>query len=431
MGIPQSIAGTSTPWHWLESRRVRHALLWTSVALAIAFLLTTSVFGVGRPKGKFFGTHDFTYFYSGGRCFIHGENPYNEATLRARSEGELGSHPYRDESTVRVYGGFAYPPSSAPFFALLSLPDFNTSRLINGAINAICFGWFAWLLWWVARREGVLDRRWGWIVMTACTAFVFASPFSSHAMWNGQTSLLAMTLTFAAWWCWQNDRWVIAGLLLALASFKPPFCAFLVLMLVYNRAWKPLFASIGFGLALMSMAAYQQGPVGMMHNWLGAVKVYANYHTNLPDFLQSFGMRSLLSAAGWKTVPSLALLALVLFGTLLWQSKRFTSFETMCLGLIISLMFINAHNYDLIVLTPILAAVLFRFGTTMPRIALTLFVVAALCFPMRAMKALEGLPEFLIRWREMLLIAATLAWVWWMTKNTPTLPRHSAASTTA
>jgi hypothetical protein len=67
----------------------------------------------------------------------------------------------------------------------------------------------------------------------------------------------------------------------------------------------------------------------------------------------------------------------------------------------------------------------------MPRIALTLFVVAALCFPMRAMKALEGLPEFLIRWREMLLIAGTLAWVWWMTKNTPTLPRHSAATASA
>lgn len=70
----------------------------------------------------------------------------------------------------------------------------------------------------------------------------------------------------------------------------------------------------------------------------------------------------------------------------------------MYLGLIISLMFINAHNYDLIVLTPILAAVLFRFGTAMPRIALTLVVVAALYFAMRTMMALEGLPELLIRW---------------------------------
>ena len=37
-------------------------------------------------------------------------------------------------------------------------------------------------------------------------------------------------------------------------------------MLVYSRAWKLLIASIGFGIALLSMAAYQQGPIGMMHN---------------------------------------------------------------------------------------------------------------------------------------------------------------------
>lgn len=429
MGKTPAIGGTQVAQSWLESPRLHRAVLWCSVALALAFLLATSMFGVGRPKGKHFGTHDFTYFYAGGRCFIHGENPYDEATLRARSEGELGKHPYRDESTVRVYGGFAYPPSSAPFFALLSLPDFNISRLINGGINLACFAWFAWLLWWLGRQHGVPDRRWGWIVMTACTAFVFASPFSSHAMWNGQTSLLALTLTFAAWWCWQNDRWVVAGFLLALASFKPPFCAFLVLMLIYNRAWKPLLASIAFGLALLSMAAIQQGPVGMMQNWLGAVKVYANYHTNLPDFLQSFGMRSLLSAAGWKTVPSLAIVALALFALLLWQSRRFTGFETMCLGLIISLMFINAHNYDLIVLTPILAAVLFRYGTTLPRIAITLLVVAALCFPMRAMKAMDSLPEFLIRWREILLMLGTLGWVWWMShQSAPTAPAKPAAA---
>ncbi len=427
MGETPAIRASRSTWHWLDDPRLHRVILCVAIALSVAFLLTTSVFGVGRPKGKHFGTHDFTYFYAGGRCFLHGENPYDEATLRARSEGELGKHPYRDESTVRVYGGFAYPPSSAPLFALLSLPDFNVSRLINGGINLACFAWFAWLLWWVAKQQGVPERHWGWVVMTACTAFAFASPFSSHAMWNGQTSLLAMTLTFAAWWCWQRDRWVIAGLLLALASFKPPFCAFLVLTLVYNRAWKPLFASIGFGLALLSMAAIQQGPAGMLHNWLGAVKVYANYHTNLPDFLQSFGMRSLLSAAGWKTVPSLAIVALAVFALLLWQSKRFTSFETMCLGLIASIMLINAHNYDLIVLTPILAAVLFRFGSTLPRIAITLFIIAALCLPMRAMKALDGLPEFLIRWREMLLVVGTLTWVWWMVRhpletNKPTAP---------
>lgn len=79
----------------------------------------------------------------------------------------------------------------------------------------------------------------------------------------------------------------------------------------------------------------------------------------------------------------------------------------MYLGLIISLMFINAHNYDLIVLTPILAAVLFRFGTAMPRIALSLVGIAAVYFRMRAMKALEGLPELRIRWREMLMTAGT------------------------
>lgn len=38
--------------------------------------------------------------------------------------------------------------------------------------------------------------------MTACNTLVFASPFSFHAMWSGQASLLAMTFTFGAWWCW-------------------------------------------------------------------------------------------------------------------------------------------------------------------------------------------------------------------------------------
>lgn len=44
---------------------------------------------------------------------------------------------------------------------------------------------------------------------------------------------------------------------------------------------------------------------------LGAVNIYAHNYSTVPDELQSFGMRSLLSAPGWKTVPSLAVLALL------------------------------------------------------------------------------------------------------------------------
>lgn len=122
MRSPQSIAPPHTAGWRRESRHARHELLCSSLAVAIAFLLTTSTLDVGRVTGPFFGTHDFTDFYAGGRCFIHSDRPYDEATLLVRSKGELGQDPDRDESTLRVCGGFAYPRNSARFFALLSHP---------------------------------------------------------------------------------------------------------------------------------------------------------------------------------------------------------------------------------------------------------------------------------------------------------------------
>ena len=139
----------------------------------------------------------------------------------------------------------------------------------------------------------------------------------------------------------------------------------------------------------------------MMTTWVEAMRGYAAFETNVPQFEHTFGLRSVGYALGWS-VPSLAFAAVWV-----WRA-RFTALELCALWLTLPLLFVHAHDYDLVAAIPLVAALLLRHSDSWLRIGLVLMGFAVLAPPMRLVVDL-GSP-LLSRWREVTLLAMVV-WV--------------------
>ena len=205
---------------------------------------------------------DFISFWTVGRMLVDGANVY-DAVLHIRIQTDYFS-------SGTGYAAFFYPPVSLFFFLPLGflpyLPALCAWLLTTGAAYVA-----AVRLWF--RHTGLDWPGWMWLA---------AFPPVLITITHGQTSFLCAAL-LGAGAILVRSRWLLAGLLLGLATFKPQFGLLVPIVLVLTGQWRVIasasvtvgavatLATLAFGsqvwsdwlaLSATAQAAMAQGVIG-------------------------------------------------------------------------------------------------------------------------------------------------------------------------
>lgn len=212
------------------------------VALSTLSLILFGIIGIGRGASKL--NFDGAILYAAGRAWLMGLNPYNQDFLIKSVAGIK-------EIDSLESGAFFYPPHSAPLCMFAGLFDYSVAKYIWLGLNLLSI---AAIIFMTVRtlnqhQNNSENQLGGWIV----AAIIIGNPFTSHAVWMGQTSLMAFAATMGAWFFSQRQKFVWAGICLGIASFNPQICLLLCIWFLLERNWKIL--AVAFATATI-MSAY-------------------------------------------------------------------------------------------------------------------------------------------------------------------------------
>ncbi len=371
---------------WLEPIRVALPVL-----LLLAGLSSLTLFGVvGLFRGELPWQLDLSTLYGSGWKLRHGIVPYGEPSTPPAVAA--------DGIVVWLY---AYPPSFAPLAIGLSALGWTTAKLVAVVLNILGTLGLAVMsarLMEPGRSSGVLSLS---ARQVAVVGIVLASPFVSHVVWLGNTTVLVTVALLLAWLANDTGRPVVAGLLLALVAIKPQFALLPGIWLLMERRWVVIGSAAAGSLALSAYAMIVYGPVQAFVDWIGGLLTYLSGGENAPGCLYCFGIGDLLVAGN---LPATHIeMAALLSTVLLWFIRdRFTRLEILGLLMAMTAFFLPVHNYDLVILAPLVGAIAVWSATSVTRTAWALAAAVVIFIPLRFVQ-MVGSP-LLLRWRELLLI---------------------------
>ena len=170
------------------------------------------------------GRYDFITYHHNAERLISGETLY-------------GSYVNRFD--------YIYPPllaqSIAPFTTFLDL-------------DAVSMGWHIISLAVLILSVGLVNhtvndpkQRWMFWLMP----LIFVPDYQS--MWVGQISMIMLACFTGAWFAYKQDRPLITGGLLALATWLKVYPIFLILYFIWRRDWKVTISALVTGIALLGL----------------------------------------------------------------------------------------------------------------------------------------------------------------------------------
>lgn len=397
-----------------ESRASRHLAL-AAVAMAVAALLAFGVFGVGRGSNPHFA--DVRYFWLAGLLTADGVSPYDHAAFTAAAV----RHGLGPEIDL-----FAYPPHSLLLCALLSTLPVEALRwgwtLVNIGILAVT----AWAMGqrFEHRAGAPRDARPSaaalWIV-----AIVIGNPFAAHLIWTAQTGLMVLACLLLAWHFDKRGRWLLAGVLMGLSTFKPHLSLLVLLWFLLTGSWRVVAVAMTTAALLFSYSVMQLG-TDVVAQWLAASGAYEaqfngalSYNTNLKSLFLGLGM----------TLPNgftALMLALALAGVaLLAQVHRrrpIAAHDVQAVLLLTSLFWVQGRDYDLAVLAP-LVPLWFWHARSRRWVRWAGLVALLLLFAPHRGLAQAGVP--LLPYYRIALLGAF--WLWAVTSVAPMTMRAARA----
>jgi uncharacterized membrane protein YfbV (UPF0208 family) len=362
------------------------------LAVSILSLICFGIVGIGRD-GQL--NADGGVLYAAGRAWLMGLNPYNHDML-TKSVATI-----KEIDTLQD-AAFFYPPQSAALCMFVGLFDYSVAKFVWLGLNLLSIAAIiAMTVSTINKHQNNSENQLGILVMSA---MIVGNPFTAHVVWMGQTSLIAFAATMAAWFFSQRQKFVLAGICLGIASFKPQLCLLLGIWFLLERNWKIL--AVAFATAII-MSAYPLvlygGPVGMLAAWhQGIQDSYSSLPFNQPGFQDKVGMESLFASLGLK-VPAIKIVAVIL-AVLLWVFRnRINREDVLALLMGISFTFLGyTHVYDYVGLFPILTSLWLYCSNNRKALLSTIALVFLLFFPRRIFLA-AGLP-FLIHWRTIVVL---------------------------
>jgi hypothetical protein len=375
------------------------------VAAAVLVLVLFGVFGVFRYTSELSLRPDTRMFYVAGKMWMEGRNPYTYAEYMSSCVAMFGSDQYFVTEVAST--GFAYMPTAFPFCALVALwqpmPAFYFMLALNlAAVGAAAL--YAFRLSAVGVPEGPLRDSLRYFV----PALVIGSPFTTHIVFQGQTTMVVIAALVAGWYyTFVRPRPILAGVLFALCTMKPQVALFALAGLFLQRRWR---AAIAAAITSLLFAAYPLSlagrPVVFVRDWLAVAHAYTTLPTNVVGTPNIFGLQSLLVAAGIPA-PSLALLALPLLAGVWWFRDRIEPDELLAILVGSACLLLYMHDYDLAALAPIHGCLWKRAGRDRRAMLGTAAFYALLFAPQRGVRVL-GAAHALLHWREVVLLVAVV-----------------------
>lgn len=369
------------------------------VGLSLLSLVCFGIIGIGRDINSPLN-FDGATIYAAGRAWLMGLNPYKLNFLN-QSVAEIKEIPGFED------GGFFYPPQSAIFCLFVGLFDYSIAKFVWLGFNLISIA--AIVAMTVETINRSTNHRANQLGCWVMAAIIIGNPFTTHVVWMGQTSLIAFAATMGAWFFSERQKYVLAGICLGLASFKPQICLLLGLWFLLERNWKIL--AVAFATVVVMSAyplVFYGGPIGTLEAWHQGIKhSYLVVTFNKPGFQDKVGMESLLAFFGLN-LPGIKILGVIL-AALLWLFRNKINREDI-LALLMGISFTllgYTHVYDYVGLIPILTSLwLYSYNHQKNSIGI-IALVFLLFFPRRIFLA-AGLP-FLIHWRTIVVLILVIS----------------------
>jgi hypothetical protein len=376
------------------SRGVVAAACVVIVGLGAAFTLATSVGGVGRHG--VFGHHDLVYFAGAGAAWFRGDSPYIQEELLGAVESLFAGS---GEPAPALTSSFAYPPHVFPFTAVAAAGGLGTGAWLFAALNLACLG----VLGLAAHRcfretyRGP-EGAWRSLLGSVVVAVAVGSPFASHNIWMGQTSLISAGLLAGGWVLCSSGRAWAGCALIGLASFKPHLAVAVIPLAVLRWPVQSLVMMTGSVCLAAGYPLVRVGVIETVSDWFDALGRYGSSRQAAVTFRHAFGVKSLLVSAGFGPLP-VAAVGGVLIALIAGLWRRVDNWNLLGLALLVPVLFVKAHDYDLVVVAVPVACLLGLYGSSRFAVVLLLAVVGAVFVPLRLVMRVDA-AEWVYRYRE-------------------------------
>lgn len=387
----------------------RFALI--ALAVAVVALLTFGVVGVARGANVHFA--DVRYFFLAGKLASAGVSPYDHAAFTAAAL----SHGLGPEIDL-----FAYPPHSLVLCVPLSWLPIEASRWAWTLVNIGVLVGTAWAMALryehrvdVQRREPGPSAAALWIA-----AIIIGNPFAAHLIWTAQTGLMVLCCVLLAWHFDKRGRWLLAGVLMGLATFKPHLSLLVLAWFVMTGSWRVVAVAMATVALLLLFALVQIGP-DVVPQWLGASWAYEkqftgslSYNTNLKSLLLGVGMD--LPGRFTALMLLLALVGVALLAAL-HRRRPIAAHDVQAALLVTSLFWVQGRDYDIAVLAPLVPLWFWHARDQRWVRWAGLAALLLLCVPHRGLAA-SDLP--LLPYYRIALLG--VFWLWAVTAVAPRVP---------
>ena len=312
---------------------------------------------------------DTKFLYVAGLYWLEGLNAYAPEVTNQLGTNLVGFERY----------DFAYPPQISPLCLLLASFSFAKAVVLMNALNLFCALVLAFFSVRSVKRPEVKTLKdpgpepW-WFI----PALIIGNPFTTKVVNMGQTTLIAAAALVGGWYYARRDRWLVGGILIAIATIKPQLSLLVILWLLLERQWRLLGVTtvtiVIFSLAPMAIS----GPIDVFFDWFAVVKEYKEVSFNVVGSRHVFNLQGLFYIAG-VDLPNLLPLAIILTCLLWWYRLKLLNDDILGILVAITLLFGFAHYYDLAAVLPPLIAAFWRHvrnseGKTLVAICLMLAI---------------------------------------------------------
>lgn len=359
-----------------SGRAVGTAIPVVFLALSVLALTLFGYMGVGRGGTLF--AFDMRYLYIAGEMWGQFSSPYDVDSFKGAMKTLLDIDS----------GNFAYPPNAFPVAMILSPGSVELAQILIGALNLVAIGILVAFIHLGAAKTAPDGGPQAAAIALIASSIVIGNPFSAHVVWMGQMTLISAACVYGCWLMADRRLDVVAGVLLGISAFKPQLAFLVGLWFVLDRRWVLVATAAATTVVISAWPMITNGLSGSWLAWAGTLGEYQDTIYNVVTFKHVFGIRSVLASVGIE-VPSLILPGIAALIGLFMMRRHYETIWLINAILLISFLFLFAHDYDLapvaVIACPLLLAARRKPGLLLLICALA-FVVF---FPQRIWEKLD------------------------------------------
>ncbi len=261
------------------------------------------------------GFPDFSIYYSAGWVARHGlSHQFYDDTTRFEVQQPFASRvkQFRDPLP------FTHPPFEAWYFAPFSNFSFLTAYILWDVVNLFLLAIGVWLMRPYLRYFAKFSILKGVLVSLAFFPIFFC-------LLQGQDAILIFFVYACAYVLLRHQRYLPAGIVLALGLFKFHLIAPFVLLALFWRERKLWYGFVlaSFALGVVSLAMVGTQGIFNYPRFVLALETKMSGSEKIPAGMPSLrGLLYLISPPGWNTRPLLLMLCVALLAFTAWRTSR-------------------------------------------------------------------------------------------------------------